>query len=276
MAVQQSHPLTPVPPVSWRFSPLPTHIFSLLPDACSSESSDIELEQKQGLQQIEEERKSRQQQQQQQYEEYCSFLEEQKHKFYLQQAQQYGEQEDHANGHIEEQCHRNGCFQKCLNEYDQEQQCIQGDSVYKQNLSRCVQEQGKYNADGYNQVHDAYQLNGYLQEESHHDQEYQLTNDTQQCYVQQELQYQYAVHQSVENECQYPTGGGEECRQRLEQSYTTDKEVDVALGQTERLIGQQETEEGGRLFCIVGPNGSPRLSTYTSMSTSVGSSEGEY
>jgi hypothetical protein len=275
MAVQQSHTLTSVPPVSWRFSPLPTRIFSLLPDACSSESSDIELEQKQGLQQIEEERKLRQQQQQ--YEEYCSFLEEQKHQFYLQQEdQQYQQQEYHANGHTPEQCHRNGCFQKPVNDYEQEQEYIQGDTVHKHNFNLCVQEQGNCNTNGYFQGHEPYQWNGYLQEHLQHIQEYQLTNETDQCYSQQEQQYQYAAQQYVENEQQHLEGAEEECHQRLEECYSADRREDVSLGQTEQLIGQQETEEGGRLFCIVGPTGSATLSTYAAMSTSVGSSEGEY
>ena len=79
MAVQQQYTSHP-PPVSWRFSPLPTRIFGLLPDACSSESSDIELEHKQSL----EERKLQQ---------YRDFLEQQKQNFY---QHYHSEQEDEA------------------------------------------------------------------------------------------------------------------------------------------------------------------------------------
>jgi hypothetical protein len=231
------------------------------------------VEQKQGLQHIEEERKLRQKQQ---YEEYCSFLEEQKHQFYLQQEQLYEEQEGHTNGHSQGQSHLNGRFQKRLNEYEQEQQCVQSESVHKHNLKRCVQEQGKYNADGCIQEHSAYQFNGYLQEQSQHVQEYQLTNDADQCHIQQQQQYQYTPQQFAGSEHHCLTGRGEECPQRLGRCNSTDRQEDVPLGQIEQFVGQQETEGGGRLFCIVGPTGSTRLSTYTAMPSSVGSSEGEY
>lgn len=251
--MRQSHPLAPVPPVSWRFSPLPTRIFGLLPDACSSESSDIELEHKQGLQQIEEERKLREQQQ---YEDYRSFLEEQKHQFYVQQeAQQLYEQEGFTNEYIHEQCHQNGRFQKCqqyhLNEYDQEQHRVQSEFVQKHDVNGCVQE------------HEIYKLNGYLEEQSQHIEEYQLKNDAD--------DYQYAGHHNVR--------GGEGCPQQPEQCYSTDTKEDVPSGQIscpeEQLVGQQGADEGGRLFCIVGPTGNTRLSTYAAMS-SVQSTEGEY
>jgi hypothetical protein len=260
MAVQQSHPLAPAPPVSWRFSPLPTRIFGLLPDACSSESSDTELEQKQGLQEIEEERKLRQQQQ---YEEYRSFLEEQKHHFYLQQeAQRYEEHEDYTNGYIQEEYLRNGRFQEVLNEYDQEQECIQSQSAQRQNLDECVQEQEKYNLRGYTPEHETYQVNGYFQEQSEHIQEYQVTSDKD--------PYQHAALQYVEEEHKY-LEGGEGCSQRVEQCYSTGREEGVPLEQAE-LVGQQEAGEGGRLFCVVGPTGS----ACAAMSTLAGSSEGEY
>jgi hypothetical protein len=260
MAVQQSQLMGPAPPVSWKFSPLPTRIFGLLPDACSSESSDTELEQKQGLQQIEEERKLRQQQQ---YEDYRSFLEEQKHQFYLQQeAQLYQEQEDYVNGYIQEQCHQNGRFQKCLNGYVEEQHYIQDESVENRG---CLKEQEKYNLSGYIQEHETYQLNGHLQQQSQDNQEYQCITDTDQCQNQQD-QYQYAAQQYVENELQY-LEAGEGCSRPPEQCYSTG----VPVGQTE-LVGQQETDEGGRLFCVVGPTGS----ACAAMSTLVGGSEGEY
>jgi hypothetical protein len=203
----------------------------LLPDACSSESSDTELEQKEGLQQIEEERKLCQQRQ---YEDYRSFLEEQKRQFYLQQeAQLYQEHDDYANGDNQEQCPQNGRFRKCLNGYVQEQRYIQNESV-----NGCLQEQENYNLSGYIQEDETYQLNGHLQERS---------GDNQ-----------FAAEQYAENELQYL--GGEGC-------YSTD----VPVGHTE-LVGQQETDEGGRLFCIVGPTGS----ACAAMSTLVGASEGEY
>lgn len=250
MAVQQSHPLVPAPPVSWRFSPLPTRIFGLLPDACSSESSDTELEQKQGLQEIEEERKLRKQQK---YEKYRSFLEEQKHRFYLQQeAQRYEE---------EEECHRNGRFQKRLSEFDQGHKCIQSQSAQKHNVSECVQEQEKYNLRSYTPENETHQVNGYFQEQSEHIQEYQLTSDKD--------PYRQAAEHYVEEECKFL--GEEGCSQRVEQCYSTEGKEGVPLEQSE-LVGQQEAGEGGRLFCVVGPTGS----ACAAMSTLAGSSEGEY
>lgn len=254
--MQQSHPLAPAPPVSWRFSPLPTRIFGLLPDACSSESSDTELEQKQGLQEIEEERKLRQQQQ---YEKYRSFLEEQKHHFYLQQeAQRYEEEEDYTNGYIQEQHHRNGRFQKLLSEYDEEHECVQSHSAQKQHVTECVQKQEKYNLLSYTPEHETYQVDGYFQEQSEYIQEYQLTSDKD--------PYRHAAeeeHKFLEGE--------ECCSQRVEQCYSTEGKEGFPLEQSE-LVGQQEAGEGGRLFCVVGPTGS----ACAAMSTLAGSSEGEY
>jgi len=258
--VQQSHPLAPAPPVSWRFSPLPTRIFGLLPDACSSESSDTELEQKQGLQEIEEERKLRQQQQ---YEKYRSFLEEQKHHFYLQQeAQQYEEEEDYTNGYIQEQCHRNGRFQKLLSEYDQGHECVQSQSAQKHYATERVQEQEKYNLLSYTPEHETYQVDGYFQEQSEYIQEYQLTSDKD--------PYRHAAEQCVEEEHKF-LEGEEGCSQRVEQCYSTERKEGVPLEQSE-LVGQQEAGEGGRLFCVVGTTGS----ACAAMSTLAGSSEGEY
>lgn len=259
MAVQQSHPLAPAPPVSWRFSPLPTRIFGLLPDACSSESSDTELEQKQGLQEIEEERKLRKQQK---YEKYRSFLEEQKHRFYLQQEAQRYEDEDYKNGYIQEECHRNGRFQRFLSEYDEGHECIQSQSAQKHNVSECVQEQEKYNMRCYTPEHETYQVNGYFQEQSDHIQEYQLTSDKD--------PYRQAAEQYVEEERKF-LEGEEGCSHRVEQCYSTDGKEGVPLEQSE-LVGQQEAGEGGRLFCVVGPTGS----ACAAMSTLAGSSEGEY
>ena len=260
MAVQQSHPLAPAPPVSWRFSPLPARIFGLLPDACSSESSDTELEQKEGLQEIEEERKLRQQRQ---YEEYRSFLEEQKHHFYLQQAaQRYLEQEDYANGYIPEECLQNGHFQEVLSENDQEQECIQSEYAQEHNLNECVKKQEEYNISGYTQEHETYQVDSYLQEQTEHIQEYQLTND--------EYSHQREAQQYVEGEHQH-LEGREGWSQRVEECYSTDRKEGVPLEQAE-LVGQQEAGEGGRLFCVVGPTGS----ACAAMSTLAGSSEGEY
>jgi hypothetical protein len=229
MAVQQSQLIGPAPPVSWRFSPLPTHIFGLLPDACSSESSDTELEHKEGLQQIEEERKLCQQRR---YEDYRSFLEKQKRQFYLQQeAQLYQEHED-----IQQRL-QDGRSRKCLNGYIQEERYMQDEC--------CLQE------------HETYQLNGRLQEQSRDN---QFTVGTDQCHT------QFATEQYAENEFQY-LEAGEGCPRPTEQCYSTD----VPVGHTE-LVGQQETDEGGRLFYIVGPTGS----ACAAMSTLVGAPEGEY
>lgn len=258
--MQQSHPLVPAPPLSWRFSPLPTRIFGLLPDACSSESSDTELEQKQGLQEIEEERKLCQQQQ---YEKYRSFLEEQKHHFYLQQeAHQYEEEEDYTNGYIQEECHRNGRFQKLLSEYDQGYECIQSQSTKQRDINECVPEQEKYNLLGYTPEHETYQVNGYFQEQSEDIQEYQLTSDKD--------PFRHAAELYIEEERKF-LEGEEGCSQRVEQCYSTEGKKGVPLEQSE-LVGQQEAGEGGRLFCVVGPTGS----ACAAMSTLAGSSEGEY
>jgi hypothetical protein len=261
MAVQQSHPLAPLPPVSWRFSPLPTRIFGLLPDACSSESSDTELEQKQGLQEIEEERKLRQQQQ---YEEYRSFLEEQKQHFYLQQeAQRYEEKEEYMNGYVQEECDRKGRFQKVLNEYDQEQECVQSQSAQKYNLSERVEEQERFNLHGCTPEHETYHVNGYFQEQPEHIQEYQLTSDKD-LYQHSEQQYVGEEPKCLEV--------GEGCSQRVEQCCSTGREEGVPPEQAE-LVGQQQAAgEGGRLFCVVGTTGS----RCAAMSTLAGSSEGEY
>jgi hypothetical protein len=260
MAVQQSQLMGPAPPVSWRFYPLPTHIFGLLPDACSSESSDTELEQKEGLQQIEEERKLRHQQQ---YEDYRNFLEEQKHQFYLQQEAQLYQEHEHTNEYIQEQCHQNGSFPTCSNGYVQKQY-IQDEPLENRNLNGCIQEQEKYNLSGYIQEHEIYQLSGHLQEQSQNNQEYQFAVDADQCHNQQD-QYQFAAQQYVDNDLQYL--GEEGCSRLSEQCYSTD----VPVGQAE-LVGQQEEDEGGRLFCVVGPTGS----ACAAMSTLVGASEGEY
>jgi hypothetical protein len=89
-------------------------------------------------------------------------------------------------------------------------------------------------------------LNGHLQEQSRDN--------------------QFATEQYAENELQC-LEGVEGCSRPPEQCYSTD----VPVGHTE-LVGQQETDEGGRLFCIVGPTGS----ACAAMSTLVGASEGEY
>jgi hypothetical protein len=305
-------------------------MFGLLPDACSSENSDTELEHKDGLQQIEEERKLRHQQQ---YEHYRNFLEEQKHQFYLQQEAQLFQEHEHTNGYIQEQCNQNGsfptcssgyvqkqqyikdgplenhslvgciqeqcnqnggfptcssgyvqkqqyaqdeplenrnlvgCIQEqcnqnggfptCSSGYVQKQQYIQDEPLENHNLVGCIQEQETYNPSGYIQQHETYQL------QSQDNQEYQFAVDTNQCHNQQD-QYQFAAQQYVD-ELQYLAEAG--CPVLSEQSYRADVPV-----RQPQPVGQEEADEGGRLFCVIGPTGS----TCAAMSTLVGASEGEY
>jgi hypothetical protein len=237
----------------------------LLPDECSSESSDTELEHKEGLQQIDEERKLRQQRQ---YEEYRNFLEQQKRHFCLQQeAQLHQEHEhEHENGYSQEHNHQNGPLCNCLNGYVQAQHYIQDEHAENLDITECIQEQEKYNFSGYIHEHEAFQLKGHFQDLSQDNREYQFVADRDQCHIPRD-QYQYTAEQYVDNELQC-LQGAEGCSRLPEQCYSPG----VPVGRAE-LVGQQGVDDGGRLFCVVGPTGS----ACAAMSTLVGTSEeGEY
>jgi hypothetical protein len=107
-------------------------------------------------------------------------------------------------------------------------------------------------------------LNGHFQERSQDIQEYQFAVGTDQCHNQRD-HCQFTAQPYVDNELQYL--GLEGCPQFTEQCYS----ADVPVGQAE-LAGQQVEDEGGRLFCVVGPTGS----ACAAMSTLLGASEGEY